>query len=114
MTKINTRGEVRITEEILQGFGFQKCEYKDEETGKYFYHYELPLTGDNRYSDLLLISNTSDDLDFPIVQLFGANEYEFMFAEPIFMLMNILQSNCIVEGFQLDQQFKTDEKQQDV
>jgi len=114
MTEINTRGEVRITEEILKAFGFLKRGYKDDESGKSFYHYELPLTKESKYSDLLLITNASDELDFPIVQLFGADEYEFMFAEPIFMLMNILQSNCIVEGFQLDQQFKTDEEQQDV
>lgn len=107
---MNNRGKIRITEEILQDFGFRKIAYTQEETGKEFYHYELPLTESNNYSDLLLITNASDELDFPIVQLFGADEYEFLFAEPIIVLMNILQSNCIVEGFQLDQQFKTDEK----
>ena len=107
---MNLRGEIRITEEMLSDFGFRKVAYIQEETGKEFYHYELPLTADNSYSDLLLITNASDELDFPIVQLFGANEYEFFFAEPIIIFMNLLQSNCIVEGFQLDQQFKTDEK----
>lgn len=105
---MNTRGEVRITEEMLEGFGFRKIAYTQEETGKEFYHYELPLTADSSHGDLLLITNASDEDDFPIVQLFGANEYEFMFAEPIIVLMNILQSNCVVEGFQLDKQFNNE------
>ena len=105
MNTINTRGELRITEEMLTDFGFLKISYTQEETGKEFYHYELPLTQVNNYSDLCLITNASDEDDFPIVQLFGASEYEFMFAEPIILLMNILQSNCVVDGFQLDKQF---------
>lgn len=105
MNTINTRGELRITEEMLTDFGFLKIAYTQEETGKEFYHYELPLTQVNNYSDLCLITNASDEDDFPIVQLFGASEYEFMFAEPIILLMNILQSNCVVDGFQLDKQF---------
>lgn len=106
---MNNRGTVRITEEMLEGFGFRKVAYTQEETGREFYHYELPLTQHNDYSDLLLITNASDEDDFPIVQLFGANEYEFLYAEPILVLMNILQSNCVVEGFQLDQQFNNQE-----
>jgi hypothetical protein len=110
MKKDNIRGEVRITEEILEAFGFLKRGYTDEDSGKTFYHYELPLVRENKYSDLLLITNASDEEDYPIVQLYGADEYEFLYAEPIYMLMNILQSNCVVEGFQLDQQFTKNEK----
>lgn len=113
MTKMNVRGEVRITEEMLQGFGFRKIGYTQEETGKEFYHYELPLTQANDYSDLLLITNASDEDDFPIVQLFGANEYEFLYAEPIILFMNILQSNCVVEGFHLDNQFNESTQDED-
>lgn len=102
---MTNRGAIRITEEMLIDFGFRKIAYTQEETGKEFYHYELPLTADSSHGDLLLITNANDEDDFPIVQLFGANEYEFMFAEPIIVLMNILQSNCVVEGFQLDKQF---------
>ena len=113
MNTTNTRGTIRLTEEMLEGFGFLKIAYTQEETGKEFYHYELPLTQVSDYSDLCLITNASDEDDFPVVQLFGASEYEFHFAEPIIVLMNILQSNCVVEGFQLDKQFtqKDDETQ---
>ena len=102
---MSIRGEMRLTEEMLLDFGFSKVSYIEEETGKEFYHLELPLTRKNNYGDLLLISNANDEADFPVLQLFGANEYEFLFAEPIILLMNILQSNCIVEGFKLDEQF---------
>lgn len=102
---MSIRGEMRLTEEMLLDFGFSKVSYIQEETGKEFYHFELPLTRKNDYGDLLLISNANDEVDFPVVQLFGADEYEFLFAEPIILLMNILQSNCVVEGFLIDQQF---------
>jgi hypothetical protein len=35
----NTRGTIRLTEEMLEGFGFLKIAYTQEETGKEFYHY---------------------------------------------------------------------------
>lgn len=101
---MTTQGEIRITEEILTDFGFKKISYINE-LEKECYHYELPLTRNNNYSDLLLITNSNDEEDFPVVQLFGADEYEFLFAEPIILLMNILQANCVVEDFVLDQQF---------
>ena len=106
--ELNLRGTVRLTPEILEDIGFRKMSYTQEETGHEFFHYELPLSQHNTYADLLLITNSNDEPDFPVVQLFGAFEYEFLFVEPIVVLMNILQSNCVVEGFQLDQQFKKD------
>ena len=99
---MSTRGEIRLTEEILSDLGFKKVSYTDED--KEYYHYELSLTRNNNYGDLLLITNASDEEDFPIVKLFGADEYDFLFAEPIVVLMNILQANCIVPDFILDQQ----------
>lgn len=100
----------RLTSEMIEDMGFNKIEYFDEETGKQFYHFELPLTRSNEYGDLLLISNASDEADFPIIQIFGANEYEIHHAEPLIVLLNLLQSVCVVEDFKLDQQFRKDEE----
>jgi hypothetical protein len=94
----------RLTPELLEEFGFQKVGYTDEDTGKHVFHYELPLSK-STYCDFILLSNPNDEEEFPIVQFCGVDEYEFRHAEPLVLLMNILQSTCVVDGFQIDEQF---------
>lgn len=97
---------IRLTPEILEEIGFKKDSYVNEETNQEYYHYELPLTRQNDYTEFLLITNASDEPDFPIVQFFGVDEYEIKHVEPLVLLMNLLQSVCVVEDFKLDEQFK--------
>jgi hypothetical protein len=97
---------IRLTPELLEEVGFKKTSYISEETNQEYSHYELPLTRRSDYGDFLLISNASDEVDFPIVQIFGVDEYEFHHLEPLVLLMNLLQSVCVVEDFKLDEQFK--------
>jgi hypothetical protein len=97
---------IRLTPEFLEEIGFKKVSYVSEETNKEYFHYELPLTRKNDYTDFLLISNASDEPDFPVVQFFGVDEYEFHHLEPLVLLMNLLQSVCVAEDFKLDEQFK--------
>jgi hypothetical protein len=94
----------RLSPELLTEFGFEKIGYIDEDSGIEKFHYELPLSK-TTYCDFLLLSNANDEPDFPIVQFCGVDEYEFHHAEPLVLLMNILQSVCVVEGLQIDQQF---------
>lgn len=94
----------RLTPEMLPEMGFQKISYIDEDTNQEMFHYELPLSKTG-YTDFLLITNPNDDTDFPVVRFCGVSEYEILHVEPLVLLMNLLQSVCVVEGFQLDKQF---------
>jgi hypothetical protein len=99
----------RLTPEILLGVGFRKVSYRDEETDKEVFHFELPLSKSS-YCDFVLITNASDEEEFPVVRFCGVSEYEILHVEPLIVLMNLLQSLCIVEDFKLDQQFKSDDE----
>lgn len=105
MTVENTEQLTKLTPELLTEFGFKKVESTDEETGKEFFHFELPLSK-STYLDFVLLTNMSDEPDFPIVRFCGVDEYEFREAEPIVLMMNLLQHSCVDPNFQLDQQFE--------
>ena len=93
----------RLTPEMFPEMGFKKVGYTDEDSGKEVFHYELPLSKSS-YQDFILITNPNDDEDFPVVQFCGVNEYEIRDLEPLVVLLNLLQSLCVVEGFVLDKQ----------
>jgi hypothetical protein len=106
---------IRLSPELLKEFGFEKIGYIDEDSGLEKFHYELPLSK-STYCDFLLLSNANDEPDFPVVQFCGIDEYEFHYAEPLVLLMNILQSVCVVEGLQIDKQSnnKSDERPEQI
>jgi hypothetical protein len=98
----------RLTLEMLQELGFEKISYIDEDTNLEMFHYELPLSK-SIYVDMFLTTNANDEDDFPVVRFCGVNEYKFIYAEPLIVLLSILQASCVVEGFTITEQFKKNE-----
>jgi hypothetical protein len=98
----------RLIPEMLPEMGFKKISYIDEDTNKEVFHYELPLSK-TTYQDFVLISNPNDEEDFPVIQFCGVDEYEIKHVEPLVLLINLLQSCCVVDEFVIDKQFSDEQ-----
>ena len=96
---MNTRGEIRLTEEMLNNMGFKKMKFKSSE-GLTLYCWKLDIAAD--VEDFYLVTNSSQESNFPVVHFSNTDTYEFQFAEPLIVLLNILQSNCQIEEFKIN------------
>jgi len=96
---MNNRGEIRITEDMLEDLGFKKHPINDPIEGKTFI-WGLNITAETE--DFYLITNTPESKNYPAVRFNFTDTYEFLYVEPIIVLLNILQSNCTFEDFKIN------------
>lgn len=100
---MNNRGEIRLNEEMLINLGFQK-ENTFITVGRdktKTYRYVLNLCHDSS-EDFKLSTNFYHEHNFPEVTINNVETYEFLYAEPLIILLNILQSNCVIENFKIN------------
>jgi hypothetical protein len=87
-----TSGQIRITEEFLKALNFEKVLVTKEQSGnKEDYHYYILDLAEDK--GLTLISNASDEENFPTLHFMDVPDYKFTTAEPIIVLLNILEDN---------------------
>lgn len=96
---MNNKGEIRITEDMLEDLGFKKRPIITSNKDK-SYIWELIISADNE--DLCLVTDIPESKNYPTVKFNFTDTYEFYYVEPIIVLLNILQSNCTFEDFRIN------------
>lgn len=91
------RGEIEISEDLLLGIGFKKVIITKEESGneKDFYYYIYKISRDV-HCDFSFISGESDASDFLTIKLLEVPDFEFVTAEPLIVMLNILEDNRVL------------------
>lgn len=100
---MNNRGEIRLNEEMLINLGFKKqnavITVERDKIKTYRYVLNLCHKSDESFK---LTTNFYHEHNFPEVIINNIDTYEFLYAEPLIVFLNILQSNCVVENFKIN------------